>query len=280
MNNRIENIVKNKDFYNNIGIEEKDMVYLSGSLVEGNVDPFGKGIGNEYSDIDVFILRNTPEFMKTEGEYNENGKKTFFSGVGEESLDIEVYDLGVIREIASTIINTDIKPDVRLPNAVAFPEGWDVESVNSFLTRFLYSYQLTDKTQFDGLIPQNVFNKFAEIYRLFIVNLLYGLQADVQGNMCNNEQRTALLLARSYCMLILKYILYSNNEFVAREKWVWIKFCNLVKSKEKYSWFYKKANLILFSEIDIEKINEEIVDFLKASERVIEDELCGGLLDL
>ena len=34
-----------------------DIVYIGGSLVDGTVNPLSEGMGNESSDVDVFVIR-------------------------------------------------------------------------------------------------------------------------------------------------------------------------------------------------------------------------------
>ena len=49
-----------------ISYETQDVVFIAGSLVEGVTDPLAKGIGNRYSDIDVFVLKEDFDTLKKE----------------------------------------------------------------------------------------------------------------------------------------------------------------------------------------------------------------------
>ena len=35
-----------------------DIVYIGGSLVDGTVNPLSEGMGNESSDVDVFVIKS------------------------------------------------------------------------------------------------------------------------------------------------------------------------------------------------------------------------------
>ena len=54
-----------------------DIVYIGGSLVDGSVNPLSGGMGNESSDVDVFIIKGGADFRDSESEYKESIKKTF-----------------------------------------------------------------------------------------------------------------------------------------------------------------------------------------------------------
>lgn len=67
--------IKYSDIISKLSLHNNDIAYISGSLVEGVLDEFGKGMGNQYSDIDVFIIREHSLFVETESIYCDQYKK-------------------------------------------------------------------------------------------------------------------------------------------------------------------------------------------------------------
>lgn len=52
-----------------------DIVYIGGSLVDGTVNPLSEGMGNESSDVDVFVIKGGLDFGDSESEYTESIKR-------------------------------------------------------------------------------------------------------------------------------------------------------------------------------------------------------------
>lgn len=113
-----------------------DIVYIGGSLVDGTVNPLSEGMGNESSDVDVFVIKGGLDFGDSESEYTESIKKTFFIDSKEFSFDVIIYNRDEIDKLLSSIENANISKDCRVVNMIDWPEGWDMTSINSFLTRY------------------------------------------------------------------------------------------------------------------------------------------------
>lgn len=48
--------IAKKDILEILNYKKEDIIFLGGSLIEGSINKFSKGMGNKLSDIDVFIL--------------------------------------------------------------------------------------------------------------------------------------------------------------------------------------------------------------------------------
>lgn len=46
-----------------------DIAYLGGSLIDGEVNKYSKGLGNKYSDLDIFIIRESSKFQDSDSTY-------------------------------------------------------------------------------------------------------------------------------------------------------------------------------------------------------------------
>lgn len=78
-----------KRMITDLRINSKDIVYLSGSLIEG--------IGNSYSDLDIFIVtKDIDKFKTTNYDYSRKLSKTIFKNFFDKKCDIEIYDYNLI----------------------------------------------------------------------------------------------------------------------------------------------------------------------------------------
>ena len=107
------------------------------------------------------------------------------------------------------------------------------------------------------------------MYERYILTRLDGLTQDVYGNLANTEYETALLMARSCAIEYMKYILYAENEMCDRDKWIWLKFSNLVQMRKNYQDEYANVRRILFDGFSGGRQATDM--FMGAMEDTIED---------
>ena len=246
-----------------------DIVYIGGSLVDGSVNPLSGGMGNESSDVDVFIIKGGADFRDSESEYKESIKKTFFIDSKDFSFDVIIYNRDEIDKLLGSIENANISQDCRVVNMIDWPEGWDMTSINSFLTRYRASVCIYGEENYRRLISGKIYDTFIQVYKRYILTRLDDLTQDVYGNLANTEYETALLMARSCAIEYMKYILYTENEMCDRDKWIWLKFSNLVHMRKKYQDVYVSVRRILFDGFSGGRQATEA--FLDAMEDTIED---------
>ena len=56
-------------------IYSTDIIYLSGSLIDGEINKYSTGMGNKKSDLDLFVVRDSDLFKNT--KCNPTGDATF-----------------------------------------------------------------------------------------------------------------------------------------------------------------------------------------------------------
>lgn len=246
-----------------------DIVYIGGSLVDGTVNPLSEGMGNESSDVDVFVIKGGLDFGDSESEYTESIKKTFFIDSKEFSFDVIIYNRDEIDKLLSSIENANISKDCRVVNMIDWPEGWDMTSINSFLTRYRASMCIYGEENYQRFISSKIYDTFIQVYKRYILTRLDGLTQDVYGNLANTEYETALLMARSCAIKYMKYILYAENEMCDRDKWIWLKFSNLVQMRKNYQDEYANVRRILFDGFSGGRQATDM--FMGAMEDTIED---------
>ena len=217
----------------------KDIVYIGGSLVEGYVDKCAKGMGNSFSDLDVFIIRNTDEFCQTEAEYTTTARRTFFRTINKMNLDIEVYDYQYVRSLSDTLKRLDFtrEKDTRVFNMLKnkLSDGGDYRFVNEFLNRFKNSLCIYNNDSYNDTIRSMPFDKFTSFKIHALLNIFDSLSDDVKGNLDARETDTALDMIRRLLKCFYEIILTKENVLVDRDKWIILKFVNLCRlSGEKY----------------------------------------------
>ena len=111
--------IKYSDIISKLSLHNNDIAYISGSLVEGVLDEFGKGMGNQYSDIDVFIIREHSLFVETESIYCDQYKKTTFIDDSFIALDVEIIDLDYINALAEAIKVAHRCSSTKIKNALS-----------------------------------------------------------------------------------------------------------------------------------------------------------------
>lgn len=284
----MENIIffQNKSFeldqlFEKLILEPDDIVYLSGSIIESKTGKLSKGIGNPKSDIDVFILRKQEFFIKLgDFDYNEGVNKTAFYRIDGFNIDVEIYDINKVIELFTSVNNMEIDLHTRIINSFNLPNDWDYEKANYFLSRFFYGMPISNVKQFKILKDKCQFSKFQFLYKEQQINYLDNIIDDITGSLEINELDVALYSIRNAVLVFYKIILYLNNEFVDRDKWIIPKIFNLIKSdKQKYSdlaLLYKMIFLENLVDNDIRK--NKILNSLEFINEKLESILLGGIL--
>jgi len=235
-----------KEILESIGVLGNDVVYLAGSLVEGKVDKYSVGMGNLYSDVDVFIIREHQAFEDTEGEYVDDVRKTYFRNIKGSAIDIEVFDGKYVHDLQNALTNMNIDKGVRLLNVLkqTLQKGHDLLLVNTFLNRLKYSVCIFNETLYDKIRASMEFDVFLKLKAYHSITLIDNIMEDIKGNLISEEPDVALHSLRTGTMKLMEAILAHEGIFVDREKWTALKFANLARSFNKYSSAFK-----LYSEV-------------------------------
>lgn len=257
-----------------------DVVYIGGSLIEGYLDPFGKGMGNAYSDIDIFIIRNHSDFLKTSAVYDHGIKKTLFVDHFPVGLDVEVYDREFVESIINAINLASICTTEKVANVLKKNLSTSVpwELINSFINRLHYSVCLFNEKGYCNLYNRIQFQKYLEIYGDFLVTGINGIRSDVIGNLDSHQYSVALSCMRDIMYKTMAFVLAHNNVSVDRTKWIFLKFKNLCMSISDYGELYDAA-LTLFQGdlVDDAKCKLAITNAMEQSENTIERTYLGAI---
>ena len=260
------------------GVIDNDIVYISGSLVEGYVDRFAKGMGNLYSDIDVFIIREHIDYVKTNAVYTSDVNKIFFCD--RLMLDIEVFDKDYVIALSETLSELEIKKDIRISNVLKekLNKGNDYDFINSFLNRLLYSICIYGEESYLEIKNNMNFKKFLELRKYELINFIDNVYSDVTGNMLAREIDAALYSFRLILKKILEVALAEEEIFVDRDKWISLKFTNLVNQKNIYENIHSiYRNINRGDLLNDNTCLREMEYFLPLMQKELEKIVLGGL---
>lgn len=115
-----------EEICDSICVSNKDVVYIGGSLVEGHINPLSFGMGNKFSDVDVFIIREHNAFLKTACVYDDNVRRTFFCEKKQCGFDVEVYDKDFVNVFAEVLNRVEVAPNERINNVFLITYRKDV----------------------------------------------------------------------------------------------------------------------------------------------------------
>lgn len=218
-----------------------DIVYLSGSLVESAVNLKYSGMGNEESDLDIFIIKKDNDFaINNSNGYKRRHKITIFKKYFNIQCDIEIYRFSDVCELLNNLNKIQFSEQVRTPNLLPRPVGWNQRDVKSFINRLNYSIVIQNEQQYQLL--QSNFNLvvYSKYSMQLIINEIDSLIADVWGNLKPESYDVALYLARNAFIKLLEFMLYSEYQTVDRTKWIIFKGLIFVSDNEEYLRLYKE----------------------------------------
>jgi len=225
------------DILNGIDKEEDDIIYLAGSLVEGFVNKYAKGMGNLYSDIDVFIIREKDKFENAEAEYIEDVRKNYFRNINGFDIDIEMFDKDYVITLQSALKELNISKNLRPSNMLKdkLQVGYSIDLINEFLTRFKNSICIYNKNSYKKFQDNINYTNFLNLKLVNLVANIDNIIDDIKGNLFVKETDTALYSMREAILILMEMALTNEYIYIDRNKWIALKFLNLAKSIEKYN---------------------------------------------
>lgn len=262
------NITINKnDILSILQFQKEDIIYLSGSLIEGSTNKLSKGMGNKLSDIDVFILAD--DFDKIEKsllDYDRDQIKTQFKKLHGISIDIEIYSKVVIYDLLEQINNAIFSDDTRIFNVINLPNGLDLYYFTSLIHRFINGVPIYNDDKFDKVRRNFKEENFYKFMTRVSVNKIDVNYEDVVGNIDSGNLEVAVSIARSILMETMKAYIFYNKTSIDRDKWIPLKIKNLAFYDSDALKVYEKFKKLYFEEkLDNDKslrINaEKIIDF-------------------
>jgi len=257
---KINKKIEIEEIKKEVAIYEKDTIYVGGSLIEGEINSLSSGMGNIYSDIDFFIIREHESFLKTNCIYDNKFKKTLF--VNSLKYDVEIYDSLFIDLLINEINNINFDIATRINNTIKLDIS--LSDINSFLCRLYNSICLYNENYYNKLKNSINQKKFLELYSSYFLNIIDNKIVDVIGNLSEKQYDVALYCMRSIFLDFSKYFIMKNNEYIDRDKWVFLKLFNIIKH-DCHHEIKNCYNKLFCSVVDEnkEKVILESLDFIK-----------------
>ncbi|ERT46254.1 MULTISPECIES: hypothetical protein [Fusobacterium] len=223
-----------KRMITDLRINSKDIVYLSGSLIEG--------IGNSYSDLDIFIVtKDIDKFKTTNYDYSRKLSKTIFKNFFDKKCDIEIYDYNLIlRNIF--ILNNLKSENYRILNIF---EGISSFNFFSFIHRLLIGVSINNSKDFLYLKEQIDLEKYFIILKFFYQNSVENLYDDLVGNIERKNYLTVKLLGNMIIPYLISYYLCGKKISIDRVKWSILKLENLSQKDNSAYNFFEKIKFIM-----------------------------------
>ncbi|EJV74120.1 nucleotidyltransferase domain-containing protein [Bacillus cereus] len=198
-----------------INCNQDDVIFISGSLVEG--------IGNEKSDLDIFVLVDDFENLNSNFDYNFNEVKLKFEKLNSLGCDIEFWPLKVVIELIEQINKIDFEnPNLRSLNQIKIT-NYEFRKLSSFIHRFLVSECVFNDEKYNKLKDKINVPKFCRLMTRYNVNMVDNLYEDIIGNLEKKEDETAVIISKDFLMKTITAYLFSNLYTLDREKWIYIK---------------------------------------------------------
>lgn len=257
-----------------------DVVYLGGSIIEGGVDKYSMGMGNNYSDIDVFIIRDHNDFTSTEAVYNESSRKTYFVDGVLNGLDIEVYDFNFVSFLTAALKEYKPQADMRNKNSVKtlLPVGYNIDFLSTFLNRLMNSVCIFNNKSYESIKSKIDFNKYCTIKRDSLLVFLDNAYPDVEGNIEAGQNDVALYCMREIFLMLVGAVLANEGILFDRTKWLPVKLKNYTNLTGKYKQLW--LNYLLLFKADLhskDSCTSIIKDAMEFCKGVTEDILLGDL---
>ncbi|TQR32828.1 hypothetical protein C7Y47_11940 [Lysinibacillus sphaericus] len=192
-----------------------DFVFLSGSLIQG--------IGNTKSDLDVFVVVNDFERLKSDPSivYDHNALKISFEDIEGIGCDIEYWSLSTVNSLLKQLNSIDFSDSTKRTLNLLSIDGTDFEHLSSFLHRFIVSEPIYNEHMYGEYKAEiNMDNYFRLMARCYI-NTIDNTYDDIMGNLIKGEQETSLILAKNTLITAVSVYLYSRKISLDREKWAY-----------------------------------------------------------
>lgn len=233
--------------------DSNDIVYISGSIVEGSMNVYSRGMGNDFSDIDVFILKDDDSYNSVDFEYDKKYKKIDFMSVKSIPLDIEFFKKSTIYYLKESLDCYDLISNERIGSNFILPNYFSIDGANSFINRLKNSICINNFHEYNMIRNDFSFNKWTELQKQLCLNSIDNLKIDVFGNLKNNQLDVAMYCTREMYFEFMKFIILINGDFVDRDKWIPLKFMNICSDLKKYSREREHFIILFYSDVTKDK---------------------------
>jgi predicted nucleotidyltransferase len=259
--------INRKDILETLDFNEDDIVFLSGSLIEGSINKLSRGMGNKLSDIDVFIIsKNIDDVKKASVTYDLGEFKTAFKRLYGISIDIEIFSEKAILGIIQELNKCKFENHEFTFKILNLPKGFELFKFTSFIHRFLNGVPVYNEKGFNEIKAALNQDNYFKLMTRIAVNNIDMYYEDVAGNIQSNQLEVAVNVARQILIETMKAYIFSNKTSIDRDKWIPLKLKNLGENDKDVYKVYMKFKKLYFNEaLDTEdklrRNAEGILDF-------------------
>jgi hypothetical protein len=260
-------VIDKKDIVKILNFENQDLIFLSGSLIEGSINVLSKGMGNKLSDIDVFILSDDIENIKSSIlDYDRNYLKTQFKKLYGINFDIEIYSKQIILDLIKQLNEYNFDDNIRTFNALKLPNGFNLFDFTSFIHRFLNSISIYNEDKLEEIKHTLNESNYFKLMKRIAINQVDLYYEDVVGNIETGQFEVAVNTARRILLETIKAYIFHKKTSIDRDKWIPLKIKNLAEYDKEAAIVYTKFKKLYFEEkldndISLQANAEKIIDF-------------------
>ncbi|MGH0601573.1 hypothetical protein [Bacillus mycoides] len=267
----ISKTIPKDDILRCVNYNANDLVFTSGSLIEG--------IGNEKSDLDIFVVVADFARLKTDSTitYDNDSFKVAFTNINGIGGDIEYWSLSSLESLIDQLNSIDFTDTTKRSLSQLKVGKSDFETLASFLHRFINSKCVFNSDLYNNYYKKLNLNNYFSLMTRYYVNMVDNSYEDITGNLQKGELETALIISRNTLIKATAAYIFSKHESVDRDKWVYIKLKALSKENLEVLEVLNKFNDLYFSrsttsKLELERLVEDYVLFIN---KIIK--LCGKL---
>lgn len=236
-----------------------DILFVAGSLIEGEMSKHSSGMGNINSDIDIFIITDDMEYYN-DVVYDEGFCKTTFFGLDGNSFDVEIYEYKEVIYFIEKLRKIDFE-DKDIDNICTlnlFDLNYSMlNQYMSFIHRIINSKPIYNCDKYYN-IREQICEKNYYLYNVrYNINQVDLYYEDIVGYIEEKQGILAVCLARKLMFYAIGAFLFANNISFDREKWIPLLLENLSKENEKLKEIFESFKQLSFG-VDLKNNSDYI----------------------
>lgn len=259
--------IDKNDILKILDYEKEDIIFLSGSLIEGSINELSKGMGNRLSDIDVFILaEDMNKVQESSVHYDWDYLKIQFKRLYGVSFDIEFHPKQIILDLMKQLSEYKFDNATRTYNILKLPSNLNLLQFTSFIHRLLNGLPIYNEEKFEEIKRSFKQDNYYRLMTRASINKVDINYEDVCGNLESGQVEVAAFIARGILIETMKAYIFYKKTSLDRDKWIPMKLKNLAQCDEQSARIYEKFKKLYFeqmldSEEKLKANAEKIIDF-------------------
>lgn len=149
-----------------------DVAYIGGSLIDGQINKYSEGLGNKYSDLDIFIIRESSKFKDSDSTYVGKFKRIDFLELPDYGIDIEIYDRDFIENLILSVSRIEFDLNKRVTNSFIIDDSFNYTEILTFFNRFINSICIFNEKEFSLLKNKLTLSKWFELQKYSIIIII------------------------------------------------------------------------------------------------------------